>query len=77
MSVIEASFSGTLRTIGILVLIWLVLRWVLRVQQARKPTTTRTNDQRPPGDVRIENVPPTSSGEPRGNVTDADFEEIK
>ncbi|MBK6551485.1 MAG: hypothetical protein IPG11_13930 [Flavobacteriales bacterium] len=44
MSVIEASFSGTLRTIGILVLIWLVLRWVLRVQQARKPTTTRTND---------------------------------
>jgi hypothetical protein len=45
MSVIEASFNGTLRTILILVLIWMVLRWVLRCSRRAKPDhRRRTND---------------------------------
>ncbi len=81
MSVIEASFSGTVRTIGLLVLIWLVLRWVLRLQQARQRppgTTTQRGPQRPKGEVRIENIAnPKSAGDAAGGtIVDADFEEI-
>jgi hypothetical protein len=81
MSVIEASFSGTFRTIVILVVIWLVLRWFLRLQRAKGPSVHRgpVGPERPKGEVRIENVPPPkSTGErPGGTIIDADFEEIK
>jgi len=62
MSVIEASFNGTLRTIGLLVIAWWVLRWFLRMQRTQaargsfgKPPQQTPNDlQRPKGEVRVE-----------------------
>ncbi len=81
MTVAEASFNGTFRTILILVILWMVLRMFLRAQQAkRQPPVHRTNEpQRPPGEVRIER--PTDHGRPSnpsgGSIVDADFEEIK
>jgi hypothetical protein len=80
MTVLEASFTGTLRIILILLVIWWVLRFILRMQQPKKGGAHRTDDtQRPKGEVRIENVPEhDSNATPKGgSVTDADFEEIK
>lgn len=81
MTVAEASFNGTLRTILVLVIVWWVLRMIIRYQNARKaPPVHRTNEpQRPAGEVRIErpgdNERPSSSA--GGTIVDADFEEIK
>lgn len=86
MSAIEASFNGTLRTIGLLVIAWWLLRWYLRSQRSRTvgpnggPSVHghRNGPQRPPGDVRIEPVPPNHSpgGRNGSTIIDADFEEI-
>ncbi len=86
MTVIEASFNGTLRTIGLLVIAWWLLRWYLRFQRTRTNGAAggpsvhahRTGPQRPPGDVRIEPVPPSNApgGRNGGTIIDADFEEI-
>ncbi len=80
MNVVEASFNGTLRTILLLVLAWMVLRMILRYQRAKDPPPARrTNEpQRPAGEVRIERPGDADrSGKPPGNIVDADFEEIK
>lgn len=84
MDLIEASFSGTFRTILVLVIIWWVLRLLLRRQAARGPQGPQqrtATDHRRPGDVRIE---PSSLGGrsrpddgTRSNIIDADFEEVK
>lgn len=80
MEVLEASLNGTLRTILVLVIVWWVLRMVLRYQRSRGTGPARGGaPQRPKGDVRIER--PGAADHPErptsGNVTDADFEEIK
>jgi hypothetical protein len=80
MNVVEASFSGTFKTILILVIAWMVLRMFLRYQRAQQaPPARRTNEpQRPPGEVRIERTDDKGGqGRPGGSVVDADFEEIK
>lgn len=80
MSPLEASFTGTFRIILILLVVWWVLRFFVRMQQPKKGSTQQsTGPQRPKGEVRIENVPKhDSSSIPQdGSVTDADFEEIK
>ena len=81
MNVAEASLNGTLRTILVLVVVWWVLRLVLRYQNSRNaPPAQRTNEpQRPQGEVRIERPGEDgrSGGPSSGNIVDADFEEIK
>jgi hypothetical protein len=79
---LEASMSGTIRTIIILLIIWWVLRLLLRAGQKRRNVGTRWTDDpgRPKGDVRIERVREKERDKgkgPDGNVTDADFEELK
>ncbi|HRO99879.1 MAG TPA: hypothetical protein PLN54_10635 [Flavobacteriales bacterium] len=84
MTAIEASSSGTFRTILVLVIIWWFLRMLLRRQAARgpqRPQQQATTDRRRPGEVRIE---PSSLGgrtrpddASRSNIIDADFEEVK
>ncbi|MCW5899089.1 MAG: hypothetical protein KIT10_07440 [Flavobacteriales bacterium] len=81
MTTIEASLTGTLRIIGILLLIWVVLRLLRnRVGSGRKRDHRWSEpDGRPKGDVRIEPVPGrkgTNSGS-EGQVSDADYEEVK
>lgn len=72
----EASFNGTVRTILVLVALWLLVRWWMRKQQPARGSAPA--DGRKRGDVRIENIPPGNGGEaPPGRVVDADFEEIK
>ncbi|MBL7965018.1 MAG: hypothetical protein JNM31_14385 [Flavobacteriales bacterium] len=69
------SFTGTLRTIVVLVLIWMLLRWLLRRSSGRPPGTRRVPpDGRPPGDVRIEHSDNIAN---YGHVQDADYEEIR
>jgi hypothetical protein len=81
MTVAEASFNGTLRTIFVLVIAWWVLRMILRHQATRNaPPVHRTHEpQRPAGEVRIERPSDNdrSSGSSHGTIVDADFEEIK
>ena len=74
------SGNGTLRTLLVLLIIWLLLRAWMRSRQTAggKPPGTHwsTPEHRPKGDVRIErpdNAPRARSGP----VEDADFEEIK
>lgn len=81
----EASFNGMLRTILILVVIWLVLRMVIRSRQpsagqgpVQRGGFHTQQQQRPRGEVRIERIDPagrTASQGP-GTVQDADFEEV-
>ncbi|HRD52325.1 MAG TPA: hypothetical protein PKY96_06720 [Flavobacteriales bacterium] len=73
--VAEASFTGTVRIIIIL----LALLWVVRVI-ARRAAARKDPHQgaRPKGDVRIERTPGSPSGNgPHGTIIDADYEEIK
>ena len=81
MTVAEASFNGTLRTILVLVIAWWVLRMILRYQTTRNaPPVHRSHEpQRPAGEVRIEKPSDNdrSAGSSRGTIVDADFEEIK
>ena len=81
----EASFNGTVRTILILLVIWLVLRMVMRSRQAsagpgpfQQGGFRTQQEQRPKGEVRIERVDPTARSTSRspGTVQDADFEEV-
>ncbi len=75
--------SGTLRTIIILLIIWWVLRLLMRAGKQRKGAGGMrwTNETgRPKGDVRIERLKDEKRDKDRGtggNVTDADFEELK
>lgn len=81
MTVLEASFTGTLRTILILVALWWLLRMLLRYQQQRRtPPMHHSNEPpRPQGEVRIERPgdPAGRPGRPGTTIIDADFEEIK
>jgi hypothetical protein len=82
MEATEASLTGTLRVIAILLLVWVLLRMLRRWRRgggAGGKVRWVPPDQRPKGDVRIEQVKdkderPTSKG---GSVSDADFEELK
>ena len=83
MSVYEASLSGTFRTILVLVILWMVLRFILRMQTRRNgpPAGPTGTDHRRPGEVRIEPTGPSTKDrgrrEPGGStIVDADFEEI-
>ena len=83
MSVVEASFSGTFRTIVVLSILWFVLR--LFIRRGQRPGggvngPSATEARRPAGDVRLED-PPTRSGpsgtRPNEVIIDADYEEGK
>lgn len=67
----EASFTGTLRVI----LILLVLLWVVRLLARGRAAREARGPQRPVGDVRIEDA--RKGQEPGGRIVDADYEEIK
>jgi len=84
MIVHEASFNGTLRTISLLLVAWFMLRWFVKLQNARAARNAghavpRDIPQRPKGEVRIERPnDPSRTGKPLGRtIVDADFEEIK
>lgn len=73
---------GTLRVILILVIVWQVLRIIMRMQMERQGGGV-PGQQRPParpkGEVRIERLDrPTDHDRPsQGPVQDVDFEEIR
>ncbi|MBK8339042.1 MAG: hypothetical protein IPK99_03070 [Flavobacteriales bacterium] len=73
------SANGTLRTILVLLIIWLVLRMVLRFQKERqRPGMHRAErDGRSPGEVRIEHPDGNTRSHGGGNVIDVDHEEIR
>ncbi|HQW86377.1 MAG TPA: hypothetical protein PLH93_04285 [Flavobacteriales bacterium] len=76
------SATGTLRIILILVVLWLALRLLLRVQQARQGRPPGTHwaprDERPRGDVRVERADDRHGARPGGGrIEDADYEEIR
>ena len=83
MPILEASLSGTFRTVLVLVVIWWLLRLFMRWQMTKNGNATRpprwTSDTRPPGEVTIERIkdPGQNPGTSAPDVTDADFEEIK
>ncbi len=83
MMELEASFNGTLRTILILLIIWWVLRLILRSgrKSGGKINARWTDDpNRPKGEVRIERLKDDErdkGNKPNGTITDADFEELK
>jgi len=73
----EASFTGTAKVILVLLGIWLVARWWMR-RSASVSTNRGQGGTRPKGEVRIEDLRTRNGNAPHhGNVTDADFEEIK
>jgi hypothetical protein len=79
MTVLEASFTGTMRTILVLVALWWLLRMLLRYQQQRTPPVHRNHERaRPAGEVRIERPgDPAAPGSRTGTtIIDAEFEEI-
>lgn len=69
--ILEASFTGALRVI----LILLVLLWVVRLVARGRAARQARGPQRPVGDVRIEDA--RKGQGPGGHIVDADFEEIK
>lgn len=74
--VAEASFTGTVRIIIILLALLWVVRWITRRAAAYKDPPH--GPQRPKGEVRIERTPGSPAGNgPRGTIIDADYEEIK
>lgn len=78
MEVHEASLNGTLRTILVLVAVWLLLRMVVRHRNTRG-TGRPGGPARPKGDVRIDDLR-GSGGDRHGpgdHITDAEYEEIK
>ena len=87
MTMIEASFSGTFRTVLVLLIVWWLLRFFLRLGAQRQAqrggpgdSVRRTHGSpRAPGEVRVER---TGQEKDRGPghgpvIIDADFEEIK
>jgi len=86
MTAIESSLSGTFRTILVLLVVWWLLRFFLRMQAARQAGSSSRNtyaghDRRAPGEVRIEqassNVRPKPAGRSGPDIIDVDFEEVK
>lgn len=88
MEATEASVTGTLRIIGILLLVWFVLRLIqgrMASGQARRRAQWNDAPLRPKGDVRIEPAAPevrrdardAGHAAPRGSVSDAEYEELK
>jgi len=73
---VEASVNGTLRTILVLMILWLVLRMFLRSQQGQR--TARQEPRREPGDVHVEDPRQQRSSpiRPNDTIIDADYEEI-
>ena len=76
------SATGTLRIILILVVVWLALRLVLRMQQARQGRPPGTHwavrDERSRGDVRVERADDRRGAQHSGGrIEDADYEEIR
>jgi len=76
------SANGMLRTILILLIVWLLLRRLGGAQQGTSVRPPRgpnwsPPDQRPPGEVRIERLDGPKKPRTDGDVEDADFEEIK
>lgn len=73
--------SGTLRTILLLVILWLLLRIWMRVQAVgpdpRRRARWNEPDPRRKGEVRIEQAEPRKRSAGPQDVEDADFEEIK
>lgn len=72
---------GTLQAILVLLIIWWVLRLLLRKGRnsvASGPRWTQA-EPRPKGEIRIERVKekPDHGKRPDDSVTDADFEELK
>ncbi len=82
MEPVQASLTGTLRIIAVLILIWGVLRMIRNRSAAPRPpkgTNWAAPEQRPKGDVRIERIngPDKATSHDPGGITDADFEEVK
>ena len=79
MDVAQASLTGTLRIIAILVLVWVLLR-LLRSRLGGSTAADRRSprDGRAKGEVRIEHLREQGRGRgtDQGPVTDADYEEI-
>lgn len=77
MPVAEASLNTTLRTIAVLLVLWWLIRLYLR-SKARAAQGPR-EPSRPRGEVRIERAPQDriAGKGGRGDIIDADFEEIK
>jgi hypothetical protein len=77
------SFTGTLRAILVLLIIWLVLRMIMRGRSGQPGPARRSfkwgrPDDRKPGDVRIEKPGKADPARrDQGPVEDADFEEIR
>lgn len=76
--------SGTLRTVLVLIIIWLLLRmWNRSRMPAAGPGAgpqrrwQGPEPTRPPGEVRIEQVEQPRHQRPTTDAEDADFEEIK
>lgn len=78
MNVIEASFSGTMRTILVLLAAWWLLRYLMRRQAANSPVPGRA-PRREKGHVTVERSTSDTRGHngPGPVIIDADFEEIK
>jgi hypothetical protein len=82
MEPLQASVTGTLRIIALLILVWAVLRLIRNrstASKARKGTNWAAPEQRPKGEVRIERIkdPGKGSGRDPGSISDAEFEEVK
>ncbi len=75
---VEASVNGTLRTILVLMILWLVLRMFLRSQQASRAANAQ-GPQRKKGEVHIEDPRQKQASpiRPNDTIIDADYEEIK
>lgn len=75
MTLAEASFNSTLRTILVLLVLWWLLRMFMRAQRARS-AGPKAGPARPKGDVRIENAPPKGPSRGDHGIIDAEYEEI-
>lgn len=80
----EASFTGFLRTLLTILVVWWVVRFLIRLYMAqraadhlRKHSQQGPPDHRAKGEVRIERADDPRSTGNRGRVEDADYEEIK
>lgn len=71
------SASGTLDTILVLLIVWQILRLVVRVQERGRVGSADQRDDRSKGEVRIERANEAARRPSPGNIEDADFEEIK
>lgn len=80
MSVVEASFSGTFRTILVLSILWFVIRLFIRHGQRSTDGSATRAPRRPHGEVRLEDAPTRTEASglrPNAVIIDADYEEVK